>query len=165
MNSTKSFFKGLGLRKINFQASTRILKQTFQNFNLVHTLYCWSLSSICLPPCTYMEDSGILNPLNSKPQGRCLTFLPPNNDLGQVPNPCLFSNLRAQCFFPKIHTKFPNLQGRMLVHMRAHEDLLGEANIGGNDLPWKQRAARSGHERPQKRDLAASCRSFWRIWK
>jgi len=30
INSTKSFFKGLGLRKINFQASTRILKQTFQ---------------------------------------------------------------------------------------------------------------------------------------
>jgi len=44
----------------------------------------------------------------------------------------------------------------MLVNMRAHEDLLGEANIGGNDLPWKQRAAMSGHERPQKRDLAAS---------
>ena len=46
----------------------------------------------------------------------------------------------------------------MLVNMQAHEDLLklGEANIGGNDLPWKQRAAMSGHERPQKRDLAAS---------
>ena len=107
-----------------------------------------------------MEDSGDLIPLSSKPQGRCLTFFTPKiliNELGQVPNLCLFSNLRAQCFFPKIHTKFPNLQGRMLVNMRAHEDLLGEANIGGNDLPWKQRAAMSGHERPQKRDLAASC--------
>ena len=45
------------------------------------------------------------------------------------------------------------------MNMRAHEDLLGEANIGGNDLPWKQRATMSGHERPQKRDLAASCSS------
>ena len=44
----------------------------------------------------------------------------------------------------------------MFVHMRAHEDLLGEANIGGNDLPWKERAAMSGHERPQKRDLVVS---------
>ena len=103
-----------------------------------------------------MEDSGILNPLIRNHREDVLHFLPPKNDLGQVPNPCLFSNLRAQCFFPKIHTKFPNLQGRMLVNMRAHEDLLGEANIGGNDLPWKQRAAMSGHERPQKRDLAAS---------
>ena len=100
-----------------------------------------------------MEDSGILNPLNSKPQGRCLTFLTPKNELGQVP--IFVYSQNAQCFFPKIHTKFPNLQGRMLVNMRAHEDVLGEANIGGNDLPWKQRAVMSGHERPQKRDLAA----------
>ena len=91
-----------------------------------------------------MEDSGILNPLNSKPQGRCLTFFTPKKWLRTSSKSLFILKFKSTVLLSQNSYKIP----------KSPRSYVGE-HASARGSPW------GGKHWRQRSSMEATCCHVW----